>query len=214
MSADNPQESTGDALAPALELSAVEVAEAPLLGYWIENHGNTWSDRKEPTPQRWIENVNDHPTINIECFREARPFDRLLIRARTSQVPSLIEAVGDFAQRWAVSRELLDQIEASSPVAALSIHGGDTEVLVWRDGIVVGAPSPRAITLRLFTKNFSRDARREFVYAKPVLLKSVLALLPRAIRSTYVPDAHAFSRQAMAELARKKPVVLIRRSQT
>lgn len=204
MSADNLEPTGGDGLTPALELSAAEVANAPLLGYWLQNHGNTWSDRTEPTRQRWIERSDNRFTINIECFRRARPFDRLLVRARTSHVPSLLERVGDFAQRWAVSGELFDQTRASSPLAALSIHAGATEVLVWRNGIVIGAPHPLAITLRLFTKNFSQEARKDSVYAKPGLLESVLALLPQSIKSTYVPDADDYVFQANHEMSCEK----------
>jgi hypothetical protein len=203
-----------NALAPALELDAEEVADAPLLGYWIERQGNQWSDRPEPTPQRWIENANNHITINIESFRQGRPLDRLLVDARTFKIPSLVEALVDFEQRWAVTAELLGRIPASSPGEALFIDGGDAEALVWRDGIVIGAREPLATTLRLLTKNFSKEARENYVYASPASLKSALELLPDAVKSTYVLDAESFYTEACHELAVERQKKLKRMAPT
>lgn len=180
-------------LAQALELTAEEVAAAPLLGYRIED--------LEQRVQPWIKIVDSTVNIDIEGFWRDRPLDGLLVESETFVIPSLVKALDDFKGRWAVSAQVQEWVGSSSPIEALFIDGGDAEALVWRGGMVIGAREPLATTLRLLFANFSEEARKAYVYASPGLLKSALSLLPDDVKSTHVPGASSFYAQACHELA-------------
>jgi hypothetical protein len=204
-----------DKLAEALELDAAAVEGAPLLGHRIvevAEPGDSSSSRvarELRVSQPWIETENDPITIDIELFAVCRPLYRLLIKGPEASgfIASLSEALTDFGARWAISSQLRDRACSSAGVA-LVVDGGDTAALVWRAGMVIGTYEPLATTLKLLTADFSEEARRTHVYARPQLLKSALSLLPGDLKSLYVPRANDFIQQATREqeeqIARKR----------
>ena len=196
-----------EVLAPALELDAEAVAGSPLLGYRIVEVTLPDEDsaaeilRQLRLYQPWIEIENDPVTIDIGLFSVCRPLDDLLVEGseESGLVTSLSEALADFSGRWAISSQLHDRV-SSSAGEALVVDGGDAEVLVWREGMVVGAREPLATTLKLLMADFSEAARQKYVHGQPQLLKSALRLLPDDVKSRYVPGASGFIEQAIREL--------------
>ena len=185
-------------LAPAaLELDAGAVAAAPFLGYRVvevAGHGGL------RVSQPWIEIENDPVTIDIGLFSACRPLDGLLVEGpeEPGLVTSLSDALAYFMGRWAISSKLHDRV-SSAASEALVVGGEDAEVLVWREGMVVGAREPLATTLRLLMADFSEAARQKYVYADSRLLQCALRLLSDDVKSRYVPGASGFIEQAFRE---------------
>jgi hypothetical protein len=187
-----------DKVAPALELTAEAVAAAPLLGYLVVDvagHGGL------QVSQPWIEIENDPVTVDLELFSDCRPLDGLLFDGSVGSgfVTSLSVALADFRDRWATSSQLHDRVGLAAG-EALIVDGGDAEVVVWREGMVIGAHEPLATALRLLTADFSEAARQKYVSARPQLLQSALSLLPDDVKSRYVPEAGDFVKQAHCEM--------------
>jgi hypothetical protein len=197
--------------ASALELDAKAIAATPLLGYRIVGIARpgdgsaTEVVRQLRVSQPWIEIENSPITIDIELFWACRPLTDLL--ADKSElvwfVKFLPDVLADFGSRWAISPQLHDRV-SSSDSEGLAIVGGGAEALVWREGMVVGAPEPLATTLRLLIANFSAASRRAYVYSNSPLLESALGLLSDDMRSRYVPGAKGFIEQAAHELVFEK----------
>jgi hypothetical protein len=209
-----------EVLAQALELDAATVAGSPLLGYRIVEV--TGTDRNSPPEmlrqlrlcQPWIETENTPVTIDIEMFWAFRPLADLVVdRSEASGfVTSVSEALTDFESRWAISSLLHDRVD-SSDSEGLAIVGGDAEALVWREGVVIGAQEPLATALKLLIADFSEAARQTYVYSKPQLLTSALALLPDEVKSQYVPGADNFIGQAKRELDRKRHQLVLNKQE-
>jgi hypothetical protein len=187
-----------ETLAPALELDAGAVAAAPLLGYRVVEVAGYGGLR---VSQPWIEIENDPVTIDLELFSGCRPLDGLLVDGSVGPglATSVSGALADFRDRWAISSQLHDHVSLVAG-EALVVDGGDAEVLVWGEGMLVGAHEPLATTLRLLMANFCEAARQKYVYARPQLLKSALSLLPDDVKSRYVPEASDFMEQALREM--------------
>jgi hypothetical protein len=195
-----------EVLAPALELDAEAVSGSPLLGYRIVEV--TWPDedsadevrRQLRLYQPWIETQNIPVTIDIDKFWALHPLTDLLVDGSEASgfVTSVSDALADFAGRWAISSQLHDRVGSSSS-EGLAIVGANAEVLVWREGMVIGAQEPFATALKLLVAGFSEAARQKYVYSNPQLLTSALALLPDEVKSRYVSGADSFIDQAQRE---------------
>lgn len=195
-----------EVLAPALELDAEVVAGAPLLGYRIIevarlDDGNAPEmPRQLQLRQPWIETENSPVTFDIEMIWMLRSFADLLMdqsEASWFMTPAS-EALADFEVRWAISSQLHDRV-GSSASQALAIIDENIDLLVWREGMIVGAQEQLATALRLLVADFSEAARQRYAYSKPEFLISALALLPDDVRSSYVPEADRFINQATHE---------------
>jgi hypothetical protein len=209
-----------EVLAQALELDAEAVAGSPLLGYRIVEV--TWPDEDDAAEilrqlrlyQPWIETENIPVTIDIDKFWALRPLADLLVDRSDASgfVTSVSEALAAFGGRWAISSQLRDRV-GSSASEGLAIVGGDAEALVWREGMVIGAREPLATALKLLVADFSEAARQTYVYSKPQLLTSALALLPDEVKSRYVPGAGNFIDQAKHELTAEQHQLALKKQQ-